>query len=247
MTTLGVTLEPVYDETTDANGRVVKRTLRGYRRATTSRKGQADRKAGALAQQWIAKGANAFGGLAFDYDQKDARYDALRGDAVRDALRKATSYTRGSGSGSGASSSIGVPGGGIPAPDGATMSARAAPPPPPPQSPSSRACKRCASRSRSAGSWPSNHGYSGSKRSPENALDSNQSSVNSGRIGVDFQPGGRASFRRGFRAFQRVLKPHPRRARPQRLLLALMRRPAGDKISSKVARTRPSGSLKRSA
>jgi hypothetical protein len=29
--------------------------------------------------------------MEFDYTQKEAKYDALRGDAVRDALRKANS------------------------------------------------------------------------------------------------------------------------------------------------------------
>jgi len=92
--TLGVTLVPVYDETTDPNGRVTKRTLRGYRARNdlSVRIRQID-KAGALARQWIEKGANSFGGVEFDYEQKEAKYDALRVDAVRDALRKATSYT----------------------------------------------------------------------------------------------------------------------------------------------------------
>ena len=73
-------------------------------------------KAGALAQQWIAKGANAFGGVEFDYDQKEAKYDALRGDAVRDALRKATSYTNGLQIRLGRVLSIVSPGDVIPAP-----------------------------------------------------------------------------------------------------------------------------------
>ena len=43
------------------------------------------------------KGANRFEGIEFDYTQKEAKYDALRGDAVRDALRKANSYVNGLG------------------------------------------------------------------------------------------------------------------------------------------------------
>ncbi|PNG26247.1 SIMPL domain-containing protein [Methylocella silvestris] len=98
MRTLGVTLMPVYDETTDANGRVTKQTLRGYqaRNDLSVRVRQID-KAGALARQWIEKGVNQFGGVEFDVDQKEAKYDALRGEAVRDALRKATSFTSGLG------------------------------------------------------------------------------------------------------------------------------------------------------
>jgi uncharacterized protein YggE len=38
------------------------------------------------------KGANDLDGIEFDYSQKEAKYDALRSDAVRDALRKANSY-----------------------------------------------------------------------------------------------------------------------------------------------------------
>jgi uncharacterized protein YggE len=127
--TLGVTLEPIYDETTDADGRVVKRTLRGYQaRNDLTIKVRQIEKAGALAQQWIAKGANAFGGVEFDYDQKEAKYDALRGDAVRDALRKATSYTNGLGIRLGRILAIATSGGYNSRPGGAaTMSARAAP------------------------------------------------------------------------------------------------------------------------
>jgi uncharacterized protein YggE len=43
------------------------------------------------------KGANRFEGIEFDYTQKEAKFDALRGDAVRDALRKANSYVNGLG------------------------------------------------------------------------------------------------------------------------------------------------------
>ena len=43
------------------------------------------------------KGANSLEGIEFDYSQKDAKYDGLRGDAVRDALRKASSYVNGLG------------------------------------------------------------------------------------------------------------------------------------------------------
>jgi uncharacterized protein YggE len=54
-------------------------------------------KAGVLAGHLLDKGANSFEGIAFDYTQKEAKYDALLGDAVRDALRKANSYVNGLG------------------------------------------------------------------------------------------------------------------------------------------------------
>jgi uncharacterized protein len=98
--TLSVTLSPVYDEVEvqNANGNVAKRTLRGYaaHNSLTVRIREID-KAGVLAGQLMDKGANSFEGIAFDYTQKEAKYDALRGDAVRDALRKANSYVNGLG------------------------------------------------------------------------------------------------------------------------------------------------------
>ncbi|MGB6177275.1 MAG: SIMPL domain-containing protein, partial [Methylocella sp.] len=95
--TLSVTLSPDYDETQDANGRI-KRTLRGYiAHNSLSARVRETEKAGALAGQLMDKGANSFEGIAFDYTQKEAKYDALRGDAVRDALRKANSYVNGLG------------------------------------------------------------------------------------------------------------------------------------------------------
>ncbi len=110
--TLGVSLAPIYDETTDPNGRVVKRTLRGFRaRNELSVKVRQIERAGALAQQWIQKGANSFGGVEFDYDQKETKYNALRGEAVRDALRKATSFTAGLGIRLGRVLEIQAPGG----------------------------------------------------------------------------------------------------------------------------------------
>ena len=90
--TLSITLSPVYDETSDSNGHV-KRTLRGYdSRNLLSVRIKDITKAGALASQLMDKGANTLDGIEFDYSQKEAKYDALRSDAVRDALRKANSY-----------------------------------------------------------------------------------------------------------------------------------------------------------
>jgi uncharacterized protein YggE len=95
--TLSVTLSPDYDEIQDANGRS-KRTLRGYiAHNSLSVRIRDIAKAGVLAGHLMDKGANSFEGIAFDYTQKEAKYDALRGDAVRDALRKANSYVNGLG------------------------------------------------------------------------------------------------------------------------------------------------------
>jgi uncharacterized protein len=96
--TLSVTLSPVYDEVRDASGYVTKRTLRGYAaRNSLSVRVRDIEKTGILAGQLMDKGANSFEGIEFDYTQKEAKYDSLRGDAVRDALRKANSYVNGLG------------------------------------------------------------------------------------------------------------------------------------------------------
>ncbi|HET6379067.1 MAG TPA: SIMPL domain-containing protein [Methylocella sp.] len=96
--TLSVTLTPVYDEVRDANGYVTKRTLRGYlAHNSLSVRVRNVQKAGALAGQLMAKGANSLEAIEFDYSQKESRYDALRGEAVRDALRKANFYVNGLG------------------------------------------------------------------------------------------------------------------------------------------------------
>jgi uncharacterized protein len=96
--TPSVTLSPVYDEVRDASGYVTKRTLRGYAaRNALSVRIRDVAKAGVLAGQLMDKGANRFFGIEFDYTQKEAKYEALRGDAVRDALRKANSYVNGLG------------------------------------------------------------------------------------------------------------------------------------------------------
>jgi uncharacterized protein len=92
-----ITLTPVYDEVTEDEGRT-KRVLRGYNAHNSLSVRVRDiTKAGVLAGQLMDKGANRFESIAFDYSQKDATYDALRGDAVRDALRKANSYVNGLG------------------------------------------------------------------------------------------------------------------------------------------------------
>ena len=95
--TLSITLGPDYDEVTDANGRT-KRTLRGYiAHNSLSVRIRDIEKAGVLAGELMDKGANSFDGIAFDYSQKEEKYDALLGDAVRDALLKANSYVNGLG------------------------------------------------------------------------------------------------------------------------------------------------------
>ena len=119
--TLSVTLSPVYDEVQIPNpaggvvkrppgptgaaivsllpeGYVTRKTLRGYIAHNSLSVRITDiEKAGVLAGELLDKGANSFEGIAFDYSQKEAKYNALLGDAVRDALLKANSYANGLG------------------------------------------------------------------------------------------------------------------------------------------------------
>jgi uncharacterized protein len=93
--TASVTLGPVYDEIRDANGIVSKRSLRGYSANNSfivRIKNIA--KAGALTGQLMDKGANRFDGIFYEYSQQEEKYDALRREAARDALRKANIYAK---------------------------------------------------------------------------------------------------------------------------------------------------------
>lgn len=96
--TRSVTLTPVYDEIRDDDGRTTKRVMHGYsaRNALRVRVRQID-KVSTLVARWIDKGANRVEEIEFDVENKEVRYEALRVDAVRDALRKAQSYTTGLG------------------------------------------------------------------------------------------------------------------------------------------------------
>lgn len=91
--TVSVTLSPVYDESRDANGHLVKRTLRGYQaRNEFEVRLRAIDKAGALARQLIEKGANNFGGIIFVVEHPESKLRALQTEATKDALARAQSY-----------------------------------------------------------------------------------------------------------------------------------------------------------
>lgn len=95
--TVSISLSPVYDETSGTGGHT-KQTLRGYLAHNLLNVRVRDvTKAGLLAGQLLDMGANSLEGIEFDYSQKEAKYDLLRTDAIRDALRKANSYVNGLG------------------------------------------------------------------------------------------------------------------------------------------------------
>jgi uncharacterized protein YggE len=96
--TQAVALAPVYDEIKDGEGRSTRRVLRGYlaRNDLNIRIRQLG-KIGDLVGTWIDKGANRLESIDFDIEAKEVQYDALRVEAVRDALRKAQSYASGLG------------------------------------------------------------------------------------------------------------------------------------------------------
>ncbi|HEY1736303.1 MAG TPA: SIMPL domain-containing protein [Methylovirgula sp.] len=93
ISTVSITLSPVYDEARDAEDRVLKRTLRAYQaRNLLAIRLHAIDKAGALARKLLDKGANEFQGISFDSDEKEAAYAKLRGQAVENALSQAKAY-----------------------------------------------------------------------------------------------------------------------------------------------------------
>lgn len=96
--TRSVGLTPVYDEIKDKDDRSSRRVLRGYlARIDLTVRIREIGKVGDLVARWIDKGANRVDSIEFDIENKEVRYDALRVDAVRDALRRAQSYTTGLG------------------------------------------------------------------------------------------------------------------------------------------------------
>lgn len=123
-----VALTPVYDEIRDGDGRTTRRVLRGYsaRNELSVRIWQIG-KVGDLMAGWIDKGANRLEAIELDVEGKDVKYEALRIEAVRDALRKAQSYASGLGIRLGRVLSIAPPSAGFaPSPPAVTL-ARAAP------------------------------------------------------------------------------------------------------------------------
>lgn len=96
--TISASLAPTFDEQRDASGRLVKRVQTGYQASQSLEiRVHALDRAGALALQLIKKGANELQNLRFDYEHKDEVYDRLRGDAMRDALRRAKAHVTAAG------------------------------------------------------------------------------------------------------------------------------------------------------
>jgi uncharacterized protein len=132
--TVSVTLSPIYDESRDANGHLVKRTLRAY----SARNGLEVRlraldKAGALARQLIEKGANNFGGISFEVEHPETKLRALQTEATKDALTRAQSYVDALGLKLGRVLEIVPPGEGTPYPAPRAKLAMAAAMPAPPE------------------------------------------------------------------------------------------------------------------
>ena len=92
--TVAVTVAPVFGEEKDSSGRVVKRTVTGYR-ALNSLEIRVHEigKVGPIAQQLIDKGGNVLGGISFSVSDAEARRDQLRAKAMQEALRRAKIYT----------------------------------------------------------------------------------------------------------------------------------------------------------
>lgn len=129
ISTKAVSLTPVYDDIRDGDGRSSRRVLRGYSaRNDLGVRVRQIGKVGELVARWIDKGANRLEDIEFDFEGKDVKYEALRVDAVRDALRKAQSYASGLGLKLGRVLSIAAPAAGPVPARAAVALARAAPP-----------------------------------------------------------------------------------------------------------------------
>jgi len=90
--TRDMSLAPYSVEERDAKG-VVKRTQKGFRaRNDFSVRIKPIDKASVLVGQLAEKGANSFQGIVFDVSDSDAKLDALRAAAVKDAQRRAEAY-----------------------------------------------------------------------------------------------------------------------------------------------------------
>ncbi len=96
--TISAQLAPTFEEQRDASGRLVKRVQTGYEASQGLEvRVHALDQAGVLALRLIKKGANELQNLHFDYEHKTEVYDRLRGDAMRDALRRAKAHVTAAG------------------------------------------------------------------------------------------------------------------------------------------------------
>lgn len=88
-----VSLNPVYDSITDAEGRGTEQKLRGYqaRNGITIRV-RAVGRAGELAARLIDSGANEFQGISYSASDEDAIYAKLNAAAMQNAQRLAEAY-----------------------------------------------------------------------------------------------------------------------------------------------------------
>jgi uncharacterized protein YggE len=97
ISTRNVTLTPFVVEERDAKG-VVKQTKKLFRaRNDVSARIKALDKAGTIIGQIVDKGANSFQGIEYDLADANARRDALRTAAVKDAQRRAQAYVEAAG------------------------------------------------------------------------------------------------------------------------------------------------------
>jgi uncharacterized protein YggE len=92
--TTSASLNTVYDAEREPDGRIIKNTFRGYQaREDFSILVRDVTKAGKLAQLLIDKGANQFRGITFQSSKERETRRNLQGEAMRDAMAQAASYT----------------------------------------------------------------------------------------------------------------------------------------------------------
>jgi uncharacterized protein YggE len=90
--TTALTVGPLFDEEKDANGRVVKRTQKGFRARNDLEVRTQATGAGKLASRLIDAGASELRSITFSLSDAETHIDALRAGAMKDALHRARIY-----------------------------------------------------------------------------------------------------------------------------------------------------------
>lgn len=96
--TISADLAPVFEDGHDAVGHVIKQIQTGYEASQRLQvRVRALDRAGGLALRLIKKGANELQSVQFEYEHKAELYDRLRGEAMKDAIRRAKDHVTAAG------------------------------------------------------------------------------------------------------------------------------------------------------
>lgn len=96
--TISADLAPVFEDQRDAVGHVIKQIQTGYEASQRLQvRVRTLDQAGVLALRLIKKGANELQSVHYDYEHKAELYDRLRGEAMKDAIRRAKDHVTAAG------------------------------------------------------------------------------------------------------------------------------------------------------